>query len=67
MAIDSKINDYIWRVSYREMTRQIQNPIWRSFEEQEGDSVYDFYDKSRVVTNIIIWEMVEDAVDCYEF
>ncbi len=46
MAIDSKIIDNICRVSY-EMTRQIQNPIWRSFKEQEGDSVYDFYDKSR--------------------
>ncbi len=66
MAIDLKIIDNIWRAN-REMGRQIENPLWRSFKEQEGDSVYDFYDKSRVVTNTIIWKMVEDAVDCYEF
>ncbi len=66
MAIDSKIIDNIWRVSC-EMTRQIENPVWRSFKKQEGNNVYNFYSKIRVENNTLVWDMVEDAVDCYEF
>ena len=66
MAIDSKINDYIWRVS-KERTGKIGNPIWHSFIKQEGYSVCDFYNKNRATTNTLVLDMVTDAVDCYEF